>query len=119
MSSTNSTPAAPDAPVSENNITSVAADMTVTFFKPGEKAKGIRKATTWAKLFSGFAAMKSNDDAEKVQLGAWSPATFTSDYRRKGGAEQVFAAVFDFDNAVSGAKTKTKLPGGSGTCQRS
>lgn len=73
--------------------------ITVTFFRPGEKAFGMQRVTSWTKLFGVMAGMKPTGTVLKEALPGWAPATFTDDHRTKDNVLVVYAAVFDFDNA--------------------
>jgi hypothetical protein len=105
-----STPETAVPPVTNDNIHEPVA---ITLFRGGEKSKGVRKETTWARLFTAFHSVKSSICTEKNSLGGWCAATFKEDHRRKGNVLSVSAAVFDFDNTVNvemnGKIVKTKV----------
>lgn len=95
----------------------VAEEVTLTVFKPGEKAKGFRQKTTWESLYAKIAGVRPAQTTNKLDLPGWCAATFTDNHRKLAAVETVSAVVLDFDNTYrpKGAKQTEPLPAESRT----
>lgn len=78
------------------------APTTLTFFKPKEKSKGLRKTiTSWSNVFDMFSNAKPSTSKEKNDQAGWSPATFAGDTRKRSNVELVHALVLDYDSGTT------------------
>lgn len=85
-------------------------EVTLTFFKGGEKAKGFRRTVTWDRLYTVLANAPPTKAPNKLALPGWCAATFNDDHRRLASVESVSAIVLDFDNTHRPHGTKQSEP---------